>query len=63
MCQNARDGEAINIRKFADYGTILHKMVTISVQNFPWMSKVHIIGKASGQRLAKGVAVTAAELL
>ena len=62
-CASARKGEAMNVRKPVDYGTMYRELTAILTQNPPQMDEVYAIGKAISQRPEKGAAVAAAEFL
>ena len=63
QCAPARKGEAMNVRKPVDYGTMYRELTAILAQNLPQMIEIYAIGKAISQRPEKGAAVAAAEFL
>ena len=58
-----RKGEAMNVRKPVDYGTMYRELTAILAQNLPQMDEIYAIGKTISQRPEKGAAVAAAEFL
>ena len=62
-CAAARKGDAMNVRKSADYSAMYRELTEILARNLPQMNEIHAIGKAVSQRPEKGAAVAAAEFL
>ena len=56
-------GEAMNVRKPVDYGTMYMELTAILAQNLPQMDEIYAIGKVISQRSEKDAAVAAAEFL
>ena len=56
-------GEAVNVRKPVDYGTMYMELTAILAQNLTQMDEIYAIGKTISQRSEKGAAVAAAEFL
>ena len=63
QCALAQKGEAMNVRKPANYGTMYRELTASLTQNLLQMDEVYAIGKAISQRPEKGAAVAAAEFL
>ena len=47
LCAPARKGEAINIGKPVDYGTMYQELTAILTQNLPQMIEAYAIGKTN----------------
>ena len=62
-CAAAQKGEAMNVKKPADYSAMYRELTEILARNLPQMNEIHAIGKAVSQRPEKGAAVAAAEFL
>ena len=54
QCALAQKGEAMNVRKPVDYGTMYRELTAILTQNLSQMDEVYAIGKAISQRPEKG---------
>ena len=63
QCALAQKGEAMNVRKPVDYGTMYRELAAILARNLPQMDEIYAIGKAISQCTEKGAAVAAAEFL
>ena len=62
-CAAAQKGEAMNVKKPADYSAMYRELTEILARNLPQMDEIYAIGKAISQRPEKGAAVAAAEFL
>ena len=62
-CAAAQKGEAMNVKKAADYSVMYRKLTEILARNLSQMDEIYAIGKAVSHRPEKGAAVAAAEFL
>ena len=52
-------GEAMNVRKPVDYGTMYMELTAILAQNLPQMDEIYAIGKAIRQSSCRQIFLTA----